>query len=136
MQCDIDRRYRGIAWPCHGCRGPCRVRHARKADYSLFPRAHSGPTTSRSTNRGSRRPHTHAREVDLATFDISAVQMRRSTTAVWPKPTAHLRVNRGLGGQVAQPRHSPGGTATFCEDPLPEIPRVERSEYVGYFFSL
>jgi hypothetical protein len=35
-----------------------------------FFRAYSGPTTSRSTNRGSRRPHSHTRDVDLATFDI------------------------------------------------------------------
>lgn len=38
--------------------------------------------------------------------------------AGWPNPTAHLRVNRGLGGEVSQPRQSPGGTATFCEDLL------------------
>jgi len=36
--CDLFRRSRAIAWPCHSCRRPCRERHTWKANDSLFPR--------------------------------------------------------------------------------------------------
>ena len=82
-----------------------------------FFRAYSGPTTLRSTHRNGRERHSHARETDLATLDISAAQMRSSTTAAWPKPPAHLS-NGGLGAEVSPRRQSPGGTAPFCQDRL------------------